>query len=615
VLSCLCFFAYPWQSAASHCAADSDCVTALLRCTDEDLAGLCTAGASGPPDEDLLGLCKEVALKLGERPWQRMVVEESCHKHASKWPLLQAASRQEAHIPQLLLRRKSVKLYSATRAFESSLVSKRNDREPEVELEAPLQERMERMANAVLSTASAAIVNAPKKKEATGLAMRVLKAVRQNHTDGSTQEDLDAAEVDSGLRSFLTAEVASDNDMALTMDDISLNPNGESGEAVGPEAVSAVEGDMLPHRLSHDFLSRASHQGVTTPIAAGTPWPSGQLKYCFASDTPPLARFVFEAATAQYSKALPCLRFIDVGWKSGKSSDHWSSWSCQEAPAVFVTGLGRGCFSYVGYTGWDAQMLNLAPFCSRIGTAIHELGHALGMAHEQSRPDRNHYIKVHWENIQPGMERNFAVDPDAYTDGPYDFQSIMHYSARLWAANRSKPVLEPLDPDFTGSLGQRVGLSQHDVDQMLDMYKPENASCTSRVTSGRGCINRTNDKGQDVCSALTEQCTLETTPLCCACGGGLRVQCYEGEDCPSAEPLPPMNVSECIEDRTAEYSNDAGRPCVFRNLCNFPVEWSCPSRPCTHSAQGNGRNRMQRCRGQVQTQICTEPSACYFKRR
>merc|ERR1719359_1892700 len=88
-----------------------------------------------------------------------------------------------------------------------------------------------------------------------------------------------------------------------------------------------------------------------------------------------------------------------------------------------------GCYSYVGMVpSKGSQQLQLHhPGCTSVGTAIHELGHALGMAHEQSRPDRDNYVRVNWQNIEPSKRSQFEVVKGAYTHGDYDPLSIMHY--------------------------------------------------------------------------------------------------------------------------------------------------------------------------------------------
>ena len=60
------------------------------------------------------------------------------------------------------------------------------------------------------------------------------------------------------------------------------------------------------------------------------------------------------------------------------------------------------CSSLVGrQKNW--QPLSLADGCLIQGTIIHELLHALGFFHEQSRLDRDNFVTIVWDNVQKGI--------------------------------------------------------------------------------------------------------------------------------------------------------------------------------------------------------------------
>ena len=71
------------------------------------------------------------------------------------------------------------------------------------------------------------------------------------------------------------------------------------------------------------------------------------------------------------------------------------------------------CSSYVGRrTILGGQRLSLVPSCvARHGTIMHEFLHAFGFQHEQKRYDRDDYISVNWDNIQPGRSYYYRLIP------------------------------------------------------------------------------------------------------------------------------------------------------------------------------------------------------------
>jgi hypothetical protein len=125
---------------------------------------------------------------------------------------------------------------------------------------------------------------------------------------------------------------------------------------------------------------------------------------------------------------------------------------------------GSGCSSYVGMKG-GRQPIRLAPGCKK--AVVHEIGHALGLFHEQSHPERDQFVTIRWANIKPGAEHNFAIKQNPGRTTAYDYGSIMHYSATAFSRN-GKPTITP--KDMAARIGQRERLSPLDIQGIKLLY-------------------------------------------------------------------------------------------------------------------------------------------------
>lgn len=175
------------------------------------------------------------------------------------------------------------------------------------------------------------------------------------------------------------------------------------------------EGDMI---LSPEQIADARNGQLTYGSTIGKQWPDKTVPYEYALDivARPRAQQVIQQAIDDYHK-YTCIKF-----KKRTTEAHYIQFH-----------QGSGCSSYVGYnggTGWPMKV-SLHQNCWRKGIVIHELGHAIGLLHEQSRPDRDNHVSIIWDNIKSDMKFNFKKTETSEHRFTWNPVRLREYNA-LW---------------------------------------------------------------------------------------------------------------------------------------------------------------------------------------
>jgi hypothetical protein len=245
-----------------------------------------------------------------------------------------------------------------------------------------------------------------------------------------------------------------------------------------PPGYIQIQGDIITSVTNAAQLLAQLHSGEPGiepefTYAPATLWPGRVVPYDFDPGVTAAQRAVFVSAMQAWQNSYPGVTTITFQPRSGQSAFLHL--------VVASLGFSGGSTDNVGYNGGQVTT-TIAPTAVNTFLIAHELGHALGLWHEQARNDRDSYVTINYANIAGGFSSQFDKASPQGTFGPYDYDSIMHYGPCFFSACASCScpsascdtisVVSPYNATWACAIGQQTHLSAMDQRGMAFMYAP-----------------------------------------------------------------------------------------------------------------------------------------------
>ncbi|GFY43782.1 protein SpAN [Trichonephila inaurata madagascariensis] len=206
-----------------------------------------------------------------------------------------------------------------------------------------------------------------------------------------------------------------------------------------------------------------------------------------------------------------------------------------------------GCWSMIGRINsiFAGQDVSIGRGCNRTNIIVHEIGHAIGLYHEQSRNDRDGYIHINWHNMPVARYSQFDRGIESPRGVEYDYTSVMHYGPMAFTEKYfQKNTIAAMNPFYQTLIGSGLKISFRDSKLVNKMYSC-NVKCPNNVSQ---CLN----------GGFLSPYRNDDQPCHCICPPGATGEFCENLSDPfEYYQMPPCggNVTEDTEIQTPGYPN------------------------------------------------------------